>query len=121
MNLRGLKHAYEMAQGNMFFLVDSAENKELKTKLFTPPIQGMLDAYPSKTPDGRDIVILPKTSKNDSAFRTLEIVAPKSEQVKTVVTHSPEVTTKVVDDSKKEELPVEESYPKKTTTSKNIK
>lgn len=114
MNLRSLKYSYEMANGNMLFVVDTDAKKELKKKLFSPPLQGMLDAYPSQTPDGRDIVIIPKTKKNDLAFQKLEIVPPESEKVETKPTSFT---------PKKEEPVIEEApepEPKKVVVEKKL-
>jgi hypothetical protein len=108
MNLKQLKRAFDISDGDMYFVADDPTKQAIKKKLTTPPLQGVLDITIKKRADGVEIVYLPKSKKNIYAFEHLLVIDPKEDAE--VIREEPKVEPK---EEPKVELKAE---PKSVTT-----
>lgn len=79
MNLKQLKQAFDIADGDLYFVADDPTKQAVKKKLTTPPLQGVLDITIKKREDGMDIIYLPKSKRNIYAFTHILVIDPKED------------------------------------------
>ena len=112
MNLKQLKRAFDISDGDMYFVADDPTKQAIKKKLTSPPLQGRLDITIKKREDGVEIVYLPKSKRNIYAFEHLLVIDPKEDAEVVVV--EPKAETKV--EPKVESKVEPKAEPKSVTT-----